>query len=1215
MADGISPMEIAGEVHFKATRKCPVTKQSHSFQFDGLVVKDLNCAILGGMPFMDRNDIYLRPNANSVYLGDCCNFKYVSIRRCASVRAATILSIPRKTCILPGASVALPVPAEFHNEVISVEPRQVPEISSKEWLKCSLMEPAGGEITLKNESDLPVLIKRHEQVCQIRHTVEAPIQQKSTAPDNKMYTAGKDNRAAEVSVDPENVLSAEEKDLFHKVNQKYHEVFSSDLGAYNGHSGKFKHKINMSSSLPPQRKGRVPSYNRSNLEELQSKFDELYKQGVFVRPEEVGITAEYVSPSFLVSKKSGGYRLVTVFSELGQYAKPQPALMTTPEEVLRKIGQFECICWGDLTQAYYQMLLDKLSMKYVGVCTPFRGVYIYTRAVMGLPGSEAALENLMSLVLGDLMHAGSVVKIADDLWCGADNAVELSRVWEQVLKQLWLNNLRLSPSKTVCYPTEAEFLGWLWKKGTISGTSHSLNTLAACEPPQTVKGMRSFIGSYNFLSKVLPKHSDMSAPLDKVCAGAKSTDKIVWTSDLEDAFAKAKNHLKEAKTLTLPRREDQLQIVTDAAVTSAGLAATLFVIRNNKPHLAGTFNARKTSSQAGWLACELEALGIAAAVKHFSAYILQSIHTTQVMSDSKPCVQAYEKLQRGAFSASARVTTFLATISRYHVKLIHIPGKDNAISDYGSRNSLECNGQCQICKFISDLEVSVVRGVTVKDILAGHCPIPYATRNTWIQAQQECRELKQVYSLLRDGRKVKKPGRSQSEKDSTSTVKRYMRKCKLSTSPADGLIIVPQEDLLKPARQRIVVPAGVLEGLLTALHLLLEHATKNQLQQVFNRGYYALDTNEAIKLTVDSCHTCASLEKVPAQFIQQSTSAPPDKIGRWFSTDIIKREAQLILLVRENVSSLTEGVMVTAETSQSLRDGLMIAMSRFRAPSGAEVKVRADGGKGFEGLQNDPALTRLHIKLEIGEAKNINHNPISERANSDFHTELCKLKPAGGKINETELSLILANMNSRIREGGYSSTEIWTQRDMVTGDQLNINDPDLIRKKYEKRLSKHNSSAKYKGRGQTEERTTEVNVGDIVYLYQDRVKTQGRNKYMVTSVEDDRWCTVRKLTGTQFRSKKYRVRKCEIIKVPNHNTDTKDLPEDANSEEYSDYPEESTHDNKVSSESENSSASEENENTHEEAAAQVPPMTGRPKRTVRLPAYLKDNYVMESDTE
>ena len=98
---------------------------------------------------------------------------------------------------------------------------------------------------------------------------------------------------------------------------------------------------------------------------------------------------------------------------------------------------------------------------------------------------------------------------------------------------------------------------------------------------------------------------------------------------------------------------------------------------------------------------------------------------------------------------------------------------------------------------------------------------------------------------------------------------------------------------------------------------------------------------------------------------------------------------------------------------------------------------------------------------------------------------------------------------------------------------------------------------------------------------------------MVTSVEDDRWCTVRKLTGTQFRSKKYRVRKCEIIKVPNHNTDTKDLPEDANSEEYSDYPEESTHDNIASSESENGSASEENENTHEEAAAQVPPMTGQ----------------------
>ena len=239
----------------------------------------------------------------------------------------------------------------------------------------------------------------------------------------------------------------------------------------------------------------------------------------------------------------------------------------------------------------------------------------------------------------------------------------------------------------------------------------------------------------------------MLSPLEKVCGAGESKDKVTWTSDLEEVFKKAKEHLKQEKTLTLPRREDQLQIITDAATTSAGLASTLYVIREKKPHLAGLFNARKTSSQAGWLACELEALGVAAGVKHFSPYIVQSLHRTEVLTDSRPCVQAYEKLQRGAFSTSSRVTTFLSTVSRFHIKLSHIAGKDNAISDYASRNTMACNGSCQICKFISDLEVSVVRELSVSDILAGHCSVPYMTRSTWICAQQECSELKQVYRL------------------------------------------------------------------------------------------------------------------------------------------------------------------------------------------------------------------------------------------------------------------------------------------------------------------------------------------------------------------------------------------------------------------------------------------------------------------------------------
>ena len=61
--------------------------------------------------------------------------------------------------------------------------------------------------------------------------------------------------------------------------------------------------------------------SKSNLEELQRKFDDLEEKGVFVRPQELGVKVENVSPSFLVLKSSGDKRLVTDFTSLNQHIK------------------------------------------------------------------------------------------------------------------------------------------------------------------------------------------------------------------------------------------------------------------------------------------------------------------------------------------------------------------------------------------------------------------------------------------------------------------------------------------------------------------------------------------------------------------------------------------------------------------------------------------------------------------------------------------------------------------------------------------------------------------------------------------------------------------------------------------------------------------------------------------------------------------------------
>lgn len=72
-----------------------------------------------------------------------------------------------------------------------------------------------------------------------------------------------------------------------------------------------------------------------------------------------------------------------------------------------------------------QVPLSKESLKYRGVATPFKGVRVYVRSAMGMPGSETSLEELMCRVLSDLLQEGNVAKLGDDLYCGGNTIEEL----------------------------------------------------------------------------------------------------------------------------------------------------------------------------------------------------------------------------------------------------------------------------------------------------------------------------------------------------------------------------------------------------------------------------------------------------------------------------------------------------------------------------------------------------------------------------------------------------------------------------------------------------------------------------------------------------------------------------------------------------------------------------------------------------------------------
>jgi hypothetical protein len=290
-----------------------------------------------------------------------------------------------------------------------------------------------------------------------------------------------------------------------------------------------------------------------------------------------------------------------------------------------------------------------------------------------------------------------------------------------------------------------------------------------------------------------------------------SKEKIHWTDELIIHIRNAQSRLSTNKAITLPIPSDELWIVTDGSVSMHGIGATLYAMRDGNLRLAGFFSAKLRKHQVTWLPCEIEALSIAAAIKHFSPYIIQSTHQTHVLTDSKPCVQAFERLRRGEFSASPRVTSFLSTASRYNTSIKHLAGSANVPSDFASRNALECQEpRCQICNFIAQTEDSVVRSIAVQDVINSKTALPFTTRTAWLSIQSECPDLRRTHAHLKQGTRPSK------KITNIKDVKRYPSVARISR---DGLLVVDRTDPFHPSIELIIVPRSVLDGLVTALHI------------------------------------------------------------------------------------------------------------------------------------------------------------------------------------------------------------------------------------------------------------------------------------------------------------------------------------------------------------------------------------------------------------
>ena len=1186
-----STVSVKGECKFE------VSFGHLSLKINALITDVLDCDVLAGCPFGMDNDVVVHLRAQKIsIMGE--TFPYgANLPAPASIRMAesVILRNDSSKVLYPGEYVEIHDNSlmEYEGDV-SIEPRIDSPLHGS-WPSPTISRVIQGSVRIPNDTEEPIHLSRSKHFAQIRR-VTTPV--KSMDPPIIVQTPPVDNISKEpfsrsILLDPDNQLTSSEKEGFHQLHLAYDNVFNKSFGTYNGASGPYKASIGLGPIEPPSTKPMLPMYPKSNMQLLQQEADKLEALGILARPEDLGIEVKVCSPSFLRKKPDGTYRFVTAFNELGHYSNVLPTAAPTSNDVLRHLSSFQHIIKTDLTKAFFQIPMDKASIPYLGTITPFKGIRVYTRSAMGQPGSSEHLRELLTRVVGDYLTEGFLIIKDDDMYIGSQTIQELLQFWQKVLQRLQLNNLYLSAGKTEIAPKRTTVLGWIWECGTISIPSHKIIPLANSDPPKTCRSMRSFIGAYKAISRCIPNYSSLMSPMENCIKGLDGNNVIPWDSALTANFRNAQKALAKPHVLTIPTRSDKLSMTVDASPLNDGISASLFVTRDGKKLIADNFSLKLKTHQTGWQPCELEALAITAGVKHFSPYIRESEHPLIVFTDSKPCVEARNKLLRGHFSASARISTFLSCLSEHNLILSHIKGTDNTISDFGSRHPSNCSeSSCQICKFVEDLVESVVRSVSVNDVLSGSVRMPFMNKNAWMSAQRECHELRRTVAHLRAGTRPSRKSRGM------RNVKRYL---KIASIDDSGLLVVFKPDQYLHQRKLIVVPKDILPGVLHALHLYFSHCTESQLLKLFHRQFYCIGSDPMIKSVTDSCNQCTSLKKIPKELFEQSSTASPTTIGQKFSADVIKRKGQCIFSLRDVHSSYTTATIVPDETGPSMRSAIVSCSSYLRGPS---CSVRVDNAPGLITLKGDVMLRKYGIELDFGNVKNINKNPCGEKCNQELELELLKIDHTGSAVSDTTLQSAVHVLNSRIRNRGLSSKEIVTCRDQATGKLLNIDDNALSQEQEEIRKRNQKSSARSKAPHGSPASVPMVSEGTLIYLKAEGNKFTPRDPYIIISIEGDN-ATIQKIRGSSFMSRKYTVPLDQLYPVnpfasPVPTCDDNNVSDDSSDEDYdlSSLSRDPTPPVDASSSSGDNSAEEEGSPLQTSSLAQ------RPVRQKRLPAWL-----------
>lgn len=414
------------------------------------------------------------------------------------------------------------------------------------------------------------------------------------------------------------VLSSKEKADFGEFLDEYKVKFEKSPGR----TDIVKHKIQLLPGTLPIKQACYP-VSPPMEEIIHAEVTKLLDKGLIRES-----SSPWSSPTVLVSKKTGGYRLCIDFRKVNsvtqKHAYPAPMI----EHILNQTKNAFYISTLDLLSGFHQIELEEESKPITAFSVSRKGLYEYNVMPFGISNAPGSFQQLMDKVLRPLIGS-SVFDYIDDIIIIGETLEEHNENLKKVFDLLLEAKLAINWEKSVFLKPYVNYLGFIVGQGQIIVSKEKIQAILDMKPPKNVKMLQSFLGTCQWYRRFIKDLSTIASPLYTLTRKGARWD---WNRKCEEAFRLLKDSLVNAPILHAPDFDYPFEVHTDAS--DLGLGAVLVQKVEGELRTIAYLSRTLNRAERNYHTTEKECLAVIHAISSWRPY-LEGYHFTVITDHSR----------------------------------------------------------------------------------------------------------------------------------------------------------------------------------------------------------------------------------------------------------------------------------------------------------------------------------------------------------------------------------------------------------------------------------------------------------------------------------------------------------------------------------------------------------------------------------------------------